>query len=232
MRRLSKEQCQELATALLAKVRAILPEQTPEWTQFNESDPGITLIEVFAFLTENLLYRNPPRRAAFQQRLANAVHASAGDDEPQRENFFTGMRLNEEDFRQEFIYFLRTPRCWKCVLLGAGIVTGLQVSEDRRGKCVYVQQGIALDPRGKYVYGWPHLAPLPARGKALLLQLLFAGRGSRHLRLCRRALSRAANSCSPVSRRRLRSCWRRGFRRMPCLMCGPSRMAKQLRSRH
>ncbi len=30
---------------------------TPEYTNFNKSDPGVTLIEVFAFLTESLLYR-------------------------------------------------------------------------------------------------------------------------------------------------------------------------------
>ena len=30
---------------------------TPEWTNFHRSDPGVTLIEVFAFLTETLLYR-------------------------------------------------------------------------------------------------------------------------------------------------------------------------------
>ena len=29
----------------------------PEWTNFNRSDPGVTLIEIFAFMTENLLYR-------------------------------------------------------------------------------------------------------------------------------------------------------------------------------
>ena len=30
---------------------------TPEWTNFNQSDPGVTLVQLFAFLTENLLYR-------------------------------------------------------------------------------------------------------------------------------------------------------------------------------
>src|SRR5256885_1208757 len=35
---------------------ARIPVHNPEWTNFNKSDPGITLIEVFAFLTENLLY--------------------------------------------------------------------------------------------------------------------------------------------------------------------------------
>ena len=34
-----------------------IPVYTPEWTNFNKSDPGVTLVELFAFLTEDLLYR-------------------------------------------------------------------------------------------------------------------------------------------------------------------------------
>jgi baseplate J-like protein len=34
-----------------------IPVYTEEWTDHNPSDPGITLIELFAFLGENLLYR-------------------------------------------------------------------------------------------------------------------------------------------------------------------------------
>lgn len=44
---------QQLLDAALARI----PVHTPEWTNFNRSDPGVTLIEIFAFLTENLLYR-------------------------------------------------------------------------------------------------------------------------------------------------------------------------------
>lgn len=29
----------------------------PDWTNFNASDPGVTIVELFAFMTENLLYR-------------------------------------------------------------------------------------------------------------------------------------------------------------------------------
>ncbi|MFY7949226.1 MAG: hypothetical protein ACOVRP_08430, partial [Gemmatimonas sp.] len=36
---------------------ARIPVHNPEWTNFNASDPGVTLLELFAFLTENLLYR-------------------------------------------------------------------------------------------------------------------------------------------------------------------------------
>ncbi|HEV7505508.1 MAG TPA: baseplate J/gp47 family protein [Thermoanaerobaculia bacterium] len=42
---------------LLGEAIARIPVHTPEWTSFNHSDPGITLIEIFAFLTESLLYR-------------------------------------------------------------------------------------------------------------------------------------------------------------------------------
>ncbi|MBV8519264.1 MAG: baseplate J/gp47 family protein [Acidobacteria bacterium] len=42
---------------LVGEALARIPVHTPEWTNFNRSDPGVTLIEVFAFLTESLLYR-------------------------------------------------------------------------------------------------------------------------------------------------------------------------------
>src|SRR5918995_884341 len=34
-----------------------IPVYTPEWTNHNESDPGIALLELFAYLGESLLYR-------------------------------------------------------------------------------------------------------------------------------------------------------------------------------
>src|SRR6187431_3038126 len=34
-----------------------IPVYNPEWTDHNASDPGITLLELFAFLGENLLFR-------------------------------------------------------------------------------------------------------------------------------------------------------------------------------
>ena len=42
---------------LLDEALARIPVHTPEWTNFNQSDPGHTLIQVFAFLAETLLYR-------------------------------------------------------------------------------------------------------------------------------------------------------------------------------
>src|SRR3954466_7419391 len=34
-----------------------IPVYAPEWTDHEASDPGVTLIELFAFLGENLLFR-------------------------------------------------------------------------------------------------------------------------------------------------------------------------------
>ena len=42
---------------LFAEMRALIPRYAPEWTDHNESDPGIMLLELFAWLTEALIYR-------------------------------------------------------------------------------------------------------------------------------------------------------------------------------
>src|SRR6266478_8653415 len=42
---------------LVAEMKALIPRNAPDWTNHNPSDPGITLIELFAFLTDMLLYR-------------------------------------------------------------------------------------------------------------------------------------------------------------------------------
>ena len=34
-----------------------IPFYTPEWTNFNPSDPGIALLDLFAYLGESLIYR-------------------------------------------------------------------------------------------------------------------------------------------------------------------------------
>ena len=42
---------------LAGELKARIPVYNPEWTDHNEADPGITLLELFAFQAENLLYR-------------------------------------------------------------------------------------------------------------------------------------------------------------------------------
>jgi hypothetical protein len=42
---------------LVAEARSLIPAFAPDWTDHNPADPGITLIELFAWLIEMLLYR-------------------------------------------------------------------------------------------------------------------------------------------------------------------------------
>lgn len=42
---------------LVQEALGMIPTYAPQWTNHNPSDPGITLIELFAYLTEMLLYR-------------------------------------------------------------------------------------------------------------------------------------------------------------------------------
>ena len=44
---------QQLREELLRRI----PVYTPEWTDYNESDPGIALLELFAYLGESVLFR-------------------------------------------------------------------------------------------------------------------------------------------------------------------------------
>ena len=68
---------QDLVDEALARI----PIHNPEWTNFNRSDPGVTLIELFAFLTESLLYRAnqiPERnRRAFLSLLGIPLHPAS-----------------------------------------------------------------------------------------------------------------------------------------------------------
>src|SRR3954447_25832183 len=42
---------------LTAEAQAMIPTLAPTWTDHNPSDPGITLIELLAWLTEMLIFR-------------------------------------------------------------------------------------------------------------------------------------------------------------------------------
>src|SRR5215216_823774 len=42
---------------IVDEAKSQIPRYCPEWTDHNVSDPGIALIELFAWMTEQLLYR-------------------------------------------------------------------------------------------------------------------------------------------------------------------------------
>lgn len=42
---------------LVDEAKRYVQQRAPEWTDHNVSDPGVTLIETFAYLVDQLLYR-------------------------------------------------------------------------------------------------------------------------------------------------------------------------------
>ncbi|WNB87304.1 baseplate J/gp47 family protein [Cellulomonas sp. ATA003] len=53
---------------LLAEARAVIRARSPEWTDLSPGDPGATLLEAFAYLTDTLVYRvnRAPEKAYVQ----------------------------------------------------------------------------------------------------------------------------------------------------------------------
>src|SRR6476620_838121 len=93
---LDERSYQQLRDELVLRI----PVYAPEWTDHNASDPGITLVELFAFLGENLLFRfnqipettrlsylkllRIPMRAAVPARtmvMLERIDSGAGSDE-------------------------------------------------------------------------------------------------------------------------------------------------------
>src|SRR3954466_1550184 len=47
----------DIVTEVRTRIARYTPEWAPVWTDVNDNDPGITMVQVFAWLTDLLLYR-------------------------------------------------------------------------------------------------------------------------------------------------------------------------------
>jgi hypothetical protein len=136
----------------------------PAWVNNNDSDPGIQLIELFAFIAETIVYRAngiPERGRSSAVRLARFARALANHDEGiassklERPRYFFGQVLDVEDFRLEQDYFRQRLRRLNRELHGSGVVRGLEVSVQSNSsgaeERVVVMPGFALTPYGEEI---------------------------------------------------------------------------------
>ncbi|MFK0735477.1 MAG: baseplate J/gp47 family protein [Gloeotrichia echinulata GP01] len=65
---------------LVQEALSLIPTYAPEWTNHNPSDPGITLIELFAYLTEMLNYRLNRVTSANKQAFLNLISQNKDDN--------------------------------------------------------------------------------------------------------------------------------------------------------
>ena len=65
--------------ALLGELLDRIPVHDPAWTDFNDGDPGVTLVELFAFLADTLLWQiDEQRQRRRRRRVAFLVLGTAG----------------------------------------------------------------------------------------------------------------------------------------------------------
>ena len=92
---------------LVAEAISMIPRYAPSWTNYNPSDPGITLIELLAYFTEMLLYRLD---RVGRDNKVNFLRLLLGSDGADRERL---KQLSLEDIEkliQETVLDLRQPQ--------------------------------------------------------------------------------------------------------------------------
>src|SRR5438105_7547233 len=154
----------ETAEALVVAIESIVERTQPNWTRSNDADPGVTLIELFAWVAESLLFRST---GGYSERRRKAVLDAAADVVAladvcvteraplKRPNYFAGRLLDAGTLQSEQDYLREKHRRHNRNLHGSGIVCGLGVQvnaiagSDR--DCIVVEPGYAIDRYGEEI---------------------------------------------------------------------------------
>jgi len=136
------------ARALIDRFKDLVP---PEWTGYNESDPGITLVNLFAWLAEALLYRTDGATDARREAALRELLPLLACGPPKRPRYFEGQILDAATLEAEQNYHRDKRRLLNLALVGYGVVSGLgvQVGAGGDGPHVVVDPGYAIDPFGE-----------------------------------------------------------------------------------
>jgi hypothetical protein len=162
----------------------VADSHSPDWTDFNDHDPGVSLLELMAWLAETGLYRlnavpEAGQAAATRLRaaLAGLSAVSAAPCEPlARPNFFNGLLLDAATLSEEQSYLRAKSRRHNLHLHGWGVVQGLAVSLDSGGSSgqarVHVGAGFGIDASGEEVHVCKDVqVRLPQTPRRLLITL-------------------------------------------------------------
>lgn len=147
--------------SIASTLREAVLKLQPEWTGRNESDPGITLVELLAWLAESLLYRSGAIPDEARRAVMRAVAALSMLTEPcgpasrplKRPHFFAGRLLDAATLQAEQDYHREKQRRQNRALHGWGVVDGLQVGVEPAadGGRISIAPGVAIDPCGNLV---------------------------------------------------------------------------------
>jgi hypothetical protein len=93
---LEQRSYEELRDELVERI----PVHDPEWTDFSQSDPGVIVLQLFAFLTESILFRV----GAFVAGVAALAWLLRRWRRRHRAQYFDGRLLDAGDLRDEQQY--------------------------------------------------------------------------------------------------------------------------------
>jgi hypothetical protein len=186
MKKFREDDYRDLARVL----RGWVAPRVPDWTDANDSDPGITILELLASIAESLAaWSNamPERGRLSAARLArSALIIAGGKEQPEpcalvRNRYYSGQLLTAQDLQLEQDYIRGRLRRHNRELHSVGIVRGLKVSvhlkDQGAGEQVVVQPGFAIDPDGEEIKVCSKTAAsLPQIGSQLFVILSLAER--------------------------------------------------------
>jgi hypothetical protein len=147
--------------SLAAELRETVRRVEPDWTGHDAADPGVTLLEVLAWIAETVIYRASTIPERGRQAAMRAVAALAtlsapcgrADEALARPRFFSGQLVAPADLQLEQDYHREKHRRHNRALHGAGIVAGLEVSVEAGAGApagrIHITPGYALDPHGE-----------------------------------------------------------------------------------
>jgi hypothetical protein len=175
--RLNDDEYDRLTAEILDRVAV----HVPEWTNWRDGDPGVTLVELVGFLGESLLQRRQPSRRAVTRLREVAGRLQAERPAPcseaavlVRNRYFDGRLLSVVDLEQEQRYQRDKHRRHNLLLHGVGIVRGLEVTVEQAsgGVAVVVTPGVAIGPDGEELLVCERLTEaLPSGGSPLYVTL-------------------------------------------------------------
>lgn len=179
----------ERMRSLVAELKNAVRALDPTWTIASDTDPGVSLLEIMAFLAENLLYRfnEIPERGRIAALRAAAVlsvlsRSCTAEYTPlTRPNYSSGQLLDAATLIAEQDYQRQKIRLHNRTLHSVGIVSGLGVqiesASDPDGGRVIVEPGYAIDPCGEElaVCARTQLA-LPKEGREVFVSLRYLER--------------------------------------------------------
>ena len=157
MSHLNDEQQRQLVSELVAAAKRF----APDWTSQSSSDPGITILELFAWLSEVIDYRldraSDSKTDLLKHLIAKLLAMCPGTCTTSgltRPRFFNGQLLTAADLQAEQDYSRKMMKRHNRCSLGTGIVTGLRVTLDsslstKDRPVITVSPGCAIAPDGQ-----------------------------------------------------------------------------------